>query len=117
MDSTVGTAITGLLGTVIALAVVLGLAWLTLRGLRQWQDRGTGGRGGEADHQLRFIRALPVGQRERLMLVEARGEIMLIGISAGSVSLLRNWGDIAPADLSADPDADVPPLDAAGRTR
>jgi flagellar protein FliO/FliZ len=91
-----GTALSGLLGTIIALAIVLGLAWLVIRGLRQWQDRGLGGGPGEVDHQLRFIRALPIGQRERLMLVEARGELMLIGVSTGSINLLRNWGGTVP---------------------
>ena len=95
MDSTMGTALSGLFGTIIALAIVLGLAWLTIRGLRQWQDRGLGRPADAPDHQLRFIRALPIGQRERLMLVEAKGELMLIGVSGGAVSLLRNWGETA----------------------
>lgn len=97
MDSTIGTALSGLLGMVIALAVVLGLAWVCLKFLRQWQERGMGRREGEPDRQLRLVRALAVGQRERLMLVEAEGELMLIGVSAGSVTLLRNWGaSLAP---------------------
>jgi flagellar protein FliO/FliZ len=93
MDSTVGAAFSGLLGTIIALAIVLGLAWLVIRGLRQWQDRGLGRGDAMPDHQLRFVRALPIGQRERLMLIEAKGELMLIGVSTGSISLLRNWGE------------------------
>lgn len=92
MDSTVGSALSGILGTLLALGIVLGLAWLVLRGLRQWQDRGLGRAPGVPDHPLRFIRALPVGPRERLMLIEAKGELMLVGVSAGSVRLLRNWG-------------------------
>lgn len=97
MDSAIGTALSGLLGMVIALAIVLGLAWVCLKVLRQWQDRSIGGgRDGQPDRQLRFVRALPVGQRERLMLVEAEGELMLIGVTAGGVSLLRNWGASAP---------------------
>jgi flagellar protein FliO/FliZ len=92
MDSTIGTALSGLVGMVVALAVVLGLAWVCLKFLRQWQERGMGRREGEPDRQLRFVRALAVGQRERLMLVEAEGELMLIGVSAGSVNLLKNWG-------------------------
>ena len=75
MDSAIGTAVTGLFGMVIALAIVLGLAYVCLRFLRQWQDRGLGRREGEPDRQLRFVRALAVGQRERLMLVEAEGGI------------------------------------------
>ena len=102
MDSTMGTALSGVLGTVIALAIVLGLAWVVLRALRQWQDRGLGARTGDAENGLRFVRALPIGPRERLMLVEARGELMLVGVSAGSVRLLRNWGADAPAVLAAD---------------
>jgi flagellar protein FliO/FliZ len=92
MDSAIGTAVTGFIGMVIALAIVLGLAYVCLRFLRQWQERGIGTRDGEPQRELRFVRALAVGQRERLMLVEAEGELMLIGVSAGSVTLLRNWG-------------------------
>jgi flagellar protein FliO/FliZ len=99
MDSTLGAAFTGLLGTLIALAFVLGLAWVSLKFLRRWQDRFTGQRDGGPDRQLRFVRALPIGQRERLILVEAEGELMLIGVSAGSITLLRNWG----ADANAGP--------------
>jgi len=99
MDSAFGTAMSGLLGTIIALAIVLGIAWLALKAMRQWQDGRIGGKGTQPDHQLRFIRALPVGQRERLMLVEAQGELMLIGVATGSVRLLRNWGKgAAPAE-------------------
>ena len=92
MDSAIGTAVTGFIGMVIALAIVLGLAYVCLRLLRRWQERGMGGREGEVQRELRFVRALAVGQRERLMLVEAEGELMLIGVAAGSVTLLRNWG-------------------------
>ncbi|TCP34353.1 flagellar biosynthetic protein FliO [Sphingomonas sp. BK235] len=98
MDSTIGTALTGLLGMIIALAIVLGLAYVALRTLKTWQDRGFE-RGAAADRQLRFVRALPIGQRERLLLVEAEGELLLIGVAAGSVSLLRNYG--APGDRPA----------------
>jgi flagellar protein FliO/FliZ len=107
MDSTIGTALSGLLGMVIALAVVLGLAWVCLKFLRQWQERGMGRREGEPDRQLRFVRALAVGQRERLMLVEAEGELMLIGVSAGSVNLLKNWGagSAPPPDSAGERDA------------
>ncbi|PCG14099.1 MAG: flagellar biosynthetic protein FliO [Sphingomonas sp.] len=93
---------------VIALAIVLGLAYVCLRFLRQWQDRGLGRRDGEPDRQLRFVRALAVGQRERLMLVEAEGELMLIGVSPGSVTLLRNWGDGTPP-VPAAPAFHLPP--------
>lgn len=101
MDSAIGTAATGFVGMVIALAIVLGLAYVCLRFLRQWQERGLGGRDGEPSRELRFVRALAVGQRERLMLIEAEGELMLIGVAAGSVTLLRNWGTTAEGRADA----------------
>lgn len=103
MDSTLGTALSGLLGTIVALAIVLGLAYVSLRLLRRWQDGGFSRNAATPDRQLRFVRALPLGQRERLVLVEAEGELMLIGVSAGSVSLLRNWGDTAESASPAEP--------------
>ena len=106
MDSTIGTAFQGLIVTVVALAIVLGLAYLFLRALKQWQDRGLGKlggkRGNEPERRLRFVRALPLGPRERLVLVEAEGELMLIGVSGGSVALLRNWGSDLPVDVPPD---------------
>lgn len=101
MDSTLGTALSGLFGTIIALAIVLGLAYVSLRLLRRWQDQTYARDPNGPERRLRFVRALPLGQRERLVLVEAEGELMLIGVSAGSVSLLRNWGDEAAPALPA----------------
>lgn len=100
MDSTVGTAISGLFGMVLALAIVLGLAYGCIRLMRHWQDRGMGRRTGEVERELRFVRALAIGQRERLVLVEAEGELMLIGVATGGVTLLRNWGrNVSPEAL------------------
>ena len=104
MDSTLGTAISGLFGMLIALAIVLGLAYGAIRLMRHWQDRGMGRRLGEPDRELRFVRALAVGQRERLILVEAEGELMLIGVASGGVSLLKNWGrtTVRPVDAESE---------------
>ena len=107
MDSTFGVALGGLFGTVIALAVVLGLAYLSLRALRHYQDRGFARDGTEVQRTLRFVRALPLGQRERLVLVEVEGELLLVGVSAGSVNLIRSWDrggspDAALTDEAAD---------------
>lgn len=93
MDSTLGMALSGLFGTIVALAMVLGLAYVSLRLLKRWQDRSYVRDPNEPERRLRFIRALPLGQRERLVLVEAEGELMLVGVSPGSINLLRNWGD------------------------
>ena len=109
MDSTIGTALSGLFGTLIALAVVLGLAWLILRAVKRWQDRG-GFAGAEQNGELRFVRALAVGQRERVMLIEAEGERMLIGVAQNGVTLLRNWGEREDWGDTQTPVQDAPDL-------
>lgn len=92
MSGAVGTAATGLLGTFVALAFVLALAWGALRLLRRFQDRATGAAPGAVGPALRFVRALSVGPRERVVVIEVDGERMLIGVSAASVSLLTRLG-------------------------
>lgn len=91
-----GTAASGLLGTLAALVFVLALAWGALRLLRRWQDRAVGS-GGVAMPGLRFVRALPVGQRERVVVIEVEGERLLIGVAAGSVSLLGRVPSPSPS--------------------
>ena len=57
---------------VLALAIVLGLAWVVLRFMRsRMQPRGP--QGTTSDDMLRFVRALPVGAKERVVIVEHRG--------------------------------------------
>lgn len=88
-DSVIGTAASGLFGTLVALAFVLALAWGALKLLRRWQDRTNGLGGSSASGPaLRFVRALPIGPRERVVVIEVDGERMLIGVSAASVTLL-----------------------------
>lgn len=81
-----------------ALALVLVLAWIALRVLRGRLGRGTGvqaGRAGGNGEALRFVRALPVGTKERVVLVEHRGERWLLGVTAGGISTIAHWS--APA--------------------
>ncbi|KQY85471.1 flagellar biosynthetic protein FliO [Pelomonas sp. Root1444] len=78
-----------LASTVAALAFVLLLAWVLIRGWR----RLTLGVRGPADHGevLRFVRALPVGTRERVVLMDHAGERWMLGVTAGGISLLARW--------------------------
>lgn len=80
-----GGAAMELLSGVLALAVVLGLAWVSLRLLRRF-NVGVGAAPGAP--ALRFLRALPLGPRERLVVVVYEGEVLLLGVSAGQVTLL-----------------------------
>lgn len=85
-----------------ALALVLALAWITLRVLRgRLGRRGAARLPGvpAADEALRFVRALPVGTRERVVLVEHRGQRWLLGVTAGGISAIAHW----PAPLDPKP--------------
>ena len=86
--------------TMLALGFVLALAWVALRFLKaRLQPRGASG---GADDALRFVRALPVGAKERVVIVEHRGERWMLGVTAGGVSAIAHW----PAESSrSGPDA------------
>ena len=84
---------------VLALAVVIALAWVLLRVLRsRLQPRGKGG--GEGDDMLRYVRGLQLGAKERVVLVEHRGERWMLGVTAGGISTLAHWPKGAPADAA-----------------
>jgi flagellar protein FliO/FliZ len=75
----------------VALAVVLALAWVALRFMRsRYSPRAP--QGGAADDSLRFVRALPVGAKERVVIVEHRGERWMLGVTAGGISTIAHWG-------------------------
>lgn len=87
-----GTFLSSLLALFLALAFVLGLAWGFIWLLRKWQDQQNGASGdGAAEPPIRFLRSLPLGQRERVTLIAAHGEVILLGVCAGSISLLARW--------------------------
>jgi flagellar protein FliO/FliZ len=91
----------------LALGVVIALAWVALRLLRdRLQPRVKPGAVG-GDDMLRFVRALPVGAKERVVIVEHRGARWMLGVSAGGISTIAHWpqgssATSAPLDGSAD---------------
>jgi flagellar biosynthetic protein FliO len=80
-----GGAAMELLSGVLALAIVLGLAFASLKLLKRF-NVGMGAAPGAPG--LRFLRALPLGPRERLVMVAYEGEVLLLGVSAGQVTLI-----------------------------
>lgn len=76
-----------LASTVAALGFVLLLAWGLIRGWRRLQTFGGRPRA-DAGETLRFVRALPVGSRERVVLLDHAGERWMLGVTAGGISLL-----------------------------
>lgn len=79
-----------LASTLLALAFVLLLAWVLIRGWRRLQDFGARKPAEDGD-ALRFVRALPVGARERVVLLDHAGERWMLGVTAGGITLLARW--------------------------
>jgi len=67
--------------TVLALALVLVLAWLFLVVLK----RVTGGRTDSRKTPLHIVQALPLGGRERLLVVRYGTQEYVLGVTAHSV--------------------------------
>jgi len=78
----------GVAGALLALALVLGLifglSWL----LKRMPGAGAGGLRPSA--QLRLVAAIPVGTKERVMVIQVGDEQLLIGVAAGAVSVLHH---------------------------
>ena len=96
----------------LALACVIALAWLALRLLRDRLQPGA--RPGQPHNPdtLRFIRALPVGTKERVVIIEHRGERWMLGVTAGGISTIAHWprsSSPPQATLPADAEGDRPP--------
>ena len=89
----IGTVLSSLLAIMLSMALVIGLAWGTIWLLRKWQDKTSGGdiEGDSGDRSLRFLRALPLGQRERVVLIEVGDETMLLGVGTGAITMLSRW--------------------------
>jgi flagellar protein FliO/FliZ len=81
----------------VSLTLVLGAAFVFLRILKRFQP------GGEQSAELAFMRAVPIGPRERIVLIRWRDEVLLLGVSAGAVTLLTR-GPAPPHQLK---DADI----------
>ena len=92
----------------LALGVVIALAWVALRLLRdRLQPRVKPGAVG-GDDTLRFVRALPVGAKERVVIVEHRGARWMLGVTAGGISTIAHWpqgASTTPASLDGSADS------------
>jgi flagellar protein FliO/FliZ len=90
----IGAVLSSILAVVIALAFVLGLAWGVIWLLKKFQDKQLGTSEGSGDNRpIRFLRSMPLGQRERVALIEVGNETMLLGVTGGSITLLARWPD------------------------
>jgi len=72
-----------LLGLILVVGVILLLAWL-LRRVNGIPAQGQG---------MKVLAALPLGQRERAVLVQIGQEQLLLGVAPGRVSLLARFDE------------------------
>jgi len=88
----------GILTSAVSLLLVLGLAWLMLRLLKRSQlGRASGG-------DPRVLRAVALGPRERLVVVQHHDTEFLLGVTASSVSVIeRRRIDAEPAAPTSEP--------------
>jgi flagellar protein FliO/FliZ len=90
----IGAVLSSILAVVIALAFVLGLAWGVIWLLKKVQDKQLGVVEGAGEARaIKFLRSMPLGQRERVALIEVGDETMLLGVTGGSITLLARWTD------------------------
>jgi flagellar biogenesis protein FliO len=71
-----------LAGCIVSTVIVLGLAYTALAAFRRLQQ------GPRREQELKFLSALPVGQRERLILVAWRDKTLLLGVTAGAITVI-----------------------------
>jgi flagellar protein FliO/FliZ len=83
-----------LAGTALALAFVLALAWLALKGLQRLQRHAQGSAAGS----VQVLASVAVGPRERVVHLRWQGRELLIGVAAGSVTRLDERAAAPAAD-------------------
>jgi len=88
-----GSVLQMVLGLAVVLCLVLAMAWI----VRRLGVPGTGSSG-----TIKVIAGAPVGQRERVVLVEISGTWLVVGVAPGRVSALHTM-----------PRAELPPAPAA----
>lgn len=59
---------------------------------------------------IRVIARQSLGKHAALLMVEAAGKVLLVSVSAGTVSLLRELDELPAPDADAEPAGNVKPL-------
>ena len=110
-DTATSPFATSLLSMLLALGFVLALAWVLLRLLRSRLLARAGSGAAGAQEALQFVRALPVGPKERVVLVDYRGERWMLGVTGGGISVLARFATDAPHEPQAAPAGSTAPPD------
>jgi len=78
-----------ILSLVVVLALILAAAWVFKRAPFSLAQRGDG--------PLRVVATLPLGPKERLLLVEARGREVLVAVGQSGIAVLAPGAVAVPA--------------------
>jgi len=81
------------LGLIFVIGLIFLLAWIAKRTLNLTQNT----------RQIRMIAGLPLGARERVVLIEVGKEQMLLGVAPGRVNLLTRFEEPVVDSDSAQP--------------
>jgi len=86
----VGAASSGLVRTIVGLAIVIaviyGLYWI-LKQVKASREEGASGNG------LHTLATLPLGQNRSMQLIRAGTEVVLVGVGEGGVTPIRTYGE------------------------
>lgn len=96
------SALPGLGQTMLSLVLVLVVIFALAALLKRVQGVRAGGSG-----SLRIQAGIQVGAKERVLLIEAAGQQLLIGVAAGSVSTLHVFPE-SPAAIAGEGGAALP---------
>lgn len=91
------TLLGSFLGMLVALAIVIALAYAGLRLLRSAKRRGWVAQG-----PLKLHATLPLGVREKVVLVEVGGRLLVLGVTPQHISLLRDSPAFDPGARGTD---------------
>ncbi len=83
-----------MMGLVLVLGLIFAIAWVMRR-----FGQGTlmGGQ------HMKVVSSLPLGPREKLLLVDVGGEQLLLGVTPGRINCLHNFNaPVVPTDVSSD---------------
>lgn len=99
-----GSVVSVLFGLGVVLALLLTTAWLVRR-LQQVRPA--------QQHVIQVVAQLPLGLKERLLLVRVGDQQVLIGSSSGQLRTLHAWSSSVSADAPAAESARARPSDPA----
>ena len=86
---TTSSPLTVLIGLLFVLAVIFGLAWL----LKQYNNSGMVG-----NKAMKIVASMPLGTRERVVLIEVADKQILLGVAPGSVNSLHVFDEKVVGD-------------------